>query len=1520
MPGLYAREGGEFIANTTRFDDQRRPTVARLANGNFVVIWDDISRAAGGPDDVDSVRGQMFSPAGQPIGAEFLVNTAIYHSQTDSKVAPLANGGFVVSWTDYSYQGGDDQSSSVKAQLFNAAGAKVGGEILVNTNVPGYQMYSAVSHLPGGGFVAVWVDVPGLLSLQGNIHGQRFDASGAKVGGEFTVNTLADNRQTSPHVTTLADGRFVVTWTDGTPGTLDGSGHSVRGQMFNADGSRFGGEFQINESAFGNQQSQSVTALAGGGFVAIWVDQQGFPGSDLFPAGGTALEGQIFDADGHRVGGEFILNPERRTNQSGATVAAMADGTFVVSWNDFGYRDNDEVWSHIAAQAFDPLGKPLGDQFYLETHQSVHDQTALAALDGGRFVAVWHGGAGSAYSNNYPGEIYTQIFAPARGVLDIALSNASLSETQPNNLAVATIAATSEAVNAKVSYAIVADSTGGGFRMEGDRIVVADNSRLDYESGKTVTLTVRAFDGAGGHYDEIVELNLTDSAVERRWAAGDEVQVNTTISRDQEDPVVVGLGGGGHVVIWEDPDSGGDRFGPSIKAQLYDSDGARSGGEFRINGPMGGQQYDPAAARLAGGGFVVGWTEYDPGSEAGYSVKAKIYDSAGKPIAGEFGEFFLQADAAQAGDQDRVALAGLPSGGFAAVWHDQTGDGSFGAIKLRLFSASGEALGSERVINTDTVGDQHDPAIATLASGGLVVTWTDPTADPSVNGIKGQRLDPAGNPVGGEFVIADGVGASHGASAVTGLTGGGFVVVWQQIWGPVRAQAFDPSGAKVGSEIVFERSAYQIDDSGNGPAVTALADGGFMIAVQGDGGSGLDRVGILVQQFDAAGKPVGSSWLANDSVDGQQDAPALATLASGGIAAAWVEPVNSPSSDGNGNSISSRIFQPIVDRQSKAFADLFATDEAKPVSGNVRSDNGSGADTGPGRVAAINGNPAAVGQIISLASGALLTLNADGSFLYDPNHAFDALVGPESGAANGSADDRFSYALEGGSSADVTVRVAGITAPGEPLLGSSGNDRITGTGGNDLLRLDQGGDDYAYGNAGDDTFWFGSAMTWLDQVGGGEGSDRVILQGDYHTHFGTGSFFEVETLALLSGRDAGFGGGTAQGPFGYTLSLLDSAVLSGRTLTIEASGLELGEILSLSAGGVRGSLIVKAGQGNDSIATGAGNDLLYGGAGDDTLNGGAGADRMAGGMGDDSYVVDNDGDTVVENPGEGIDSITTSLASFTLAGLPDIEWLNGKAPDQASAAEAKTAFVQAAAMPVAGQAPTVPGQALTGNALANVITGDEGNDVIDGGSGADRLAGGLGDDIYYVDSGDIVVEAAGQGFDALFSAATYTLSSGSEIERLSTADPSGTQTIDLTGNELGNALFGNAGANRLSGGAGNDLLDGGTGADLLRGGADNDIYVVDNAADVVEENSGEGIDEVRTSLASASLASYANVENLTGTSATGQSLTGNAGNNVITGGGGNDFLWLLAGGNDTAIGGLGNDVFLFGATMDGLDA
>src|SRR6188474_1439825 len=95
-------------------------------------------------------------------GSEFRVNSQTSGDQLRPEVAALANGGFVVVWNDASGTLGDNSGRGVKAQLYDASGAAVGGEFLVNTQTTGDQDDPSVTGLPDGRFVVTWTDRSGI--------------------------------------------------------------------------------------------------------------------------------------------------------------------------------------------------------------------------------------------------------------------------------------------------------------------------------------------------------------------------------------------------------------------------------------------------------------------------------------------------------------------------------------------------------------------------------------------------------------------------------------------------------------------------------------------------------------------------------------------------------------------------------------------------------------------------------------------------------------------------------------------------------------------------------------------------------------------------------------------------------------------------------------------------------------------------------------------------------------------------------------------------------------------------------------------------------------------------------------------------------------------------------------------------------------------------------------------------------------------------------------------------------------
>jgi Ca2+-binding RTX toxin-like protein len=201
---------------------------------------------------------------------------------------------------------------------------------------------------------------------------------------------------------------------------------------------------------------------------------------------------------------------------------------------------------------------------------------------------------------------------------------------------------------------------------------------------------------------------------------------------------------------------------------------------------------------------------------------------------------------------------------------------------------------------------------------------------------------------------------------------------------------------------------------------------------------------------------------------------------------------------------------------------------------------------------------------------------------------------------------------------------------------------------------------------------------------------------------------------------------------------------------------------------------------------------------------------------------------------------------------------------------------------------------LTGTSASDVIRAFGGNDRLDGGGGTDLLYGGKGDDTYIVDNtADQITEEANEGTDSVESSAAYTLSANVENLKLT-----GSAAINGTGNTRNNILDGasNSAANVFTGGDGNDT------------------YVL-GAGDTVVEGADAGTDRVQTALATYSIDSQLNIEQLQGLGAGHFTGTGNSRDNLIMAGTGGSIL-DGAGGNDDLEGGSGADDLRGGADDD----
>ncbi|MEX5580215.1 hypothetical protein [Pseudophaeobacter sp. A-200-2] len=460
--------GSEFLVNTETVSSQRQPSVAALSGGGFVVTWETRDQDGDGA----GIYGQRYDADGAVIGPEFLVNTYTVGDQAIPSVTGLNAGGFVVTWHS---AGLDGDSFGIGGQRYDAAGNAVGSEFLVNTYTNDIQALPSVTNLSGGGFVVTWISYG--QGPRGNIYGQRYDAAGAAVGSEFRVNTQTVGDQNEPSVAGLPDGGFVVTWhSAGGIGNTEG----IFGQRYDAAGVAVGSEFQVNTETTDNRYYPSVTALSDGGFVVTW--QSGAQDGD-----GFGIYGQRYDAAGGAVGSEFQINTYTADGQYRPSVAALSDGGFVVTW----YSDGqDGSGFGIYGQRFNAAGVAIGSEFQVNTYTDNSQAfPVVAALPGGSFVVIWES---TGQDGDFDG-VYGQIF----GTNSVSTGTVTLAGTvsEEETLTVTHTLADADGLGT-VSYqwlrdgSVISGATGDSYTLSQEDVGAEISARASYTDGHGTVETV----------------------------------------------------------------------------------------------------------------------------------------------------------------------------------------------------------------------------------------------------------------------------------------------------------------------------------------------------------------------------------------------------------------------------------------------------------------------------------------------------------------------------------------------------------------------------------------------------------------------------------------------------------------------------------------------------------------------------------------------------------------------------------------------------------------------------------------------------------------------------------------------------------------------------------------------------------------------------------------------------------------------------------------------------------------------
>lgn len=334
---------GEFLVHQGTLGGQIEPAVGMGQGGEFVVTWTDVGAGSGSPDGSGrGVFGRRFGADGVAQGNDFQVHSGTADDQERSAVAVAPDGRFIATWMSAS---GDGSDRGVFAQRYDGAGAANGGELLVNTTTANGQRDPDIAVDSSGNFVITWYDY-GFPSPDGDLFGvfaQRFNSTGAPVGGELQINQTSAGYQFEPAIAMRGNGEFVVVWDSY---LQDGDRDGIFAQRFDSAGQAVGSEMQVNTYTTGRQHSGDVAMDASGAFVVTWQSEEGSGPSGLQ----SRIVARAFDSTGVPVGGEFQVDTAPNRYPYFPAVTSTGNDQFVIAWQ-----------SRSASGSFDVRARRYGE-------------------------------------------------------------------------------------------------------------------------------------------------------------------------------------------------------------------------------------------------------------------------------------------------------------------------------------------------------------------------------------------------------------------------------------------------------------------------------------------------------------------------------------------------------------------------------------------------------------------------------------------------------------------------------------------------------------------------------------------------------------------------------------------------------------------------------------------------------------------------------------------------------------------------------------------------------------------------------------------------------------------------------------------------------------------------------------------------------------------------------------------------------------------------------------------------------
>ena len=249
----------------------------------------------------------------------------------------------------------------------------------------GSQWLPDVSTLRDGSFIITWYSRASNLSDM-FLYGQKYEANGTKSGGQFQIDQFSSSLFKSTIISSQINDNFIVLWRES---------NTIQGQIFGSDATKIGNEFAINYTDVSHDmQNFTATSFSDGSFMVVWPEKE-----DQTSAQQIGIFAQRFNANGAEIGSKFLVNEAWNFDDRDPSVSQLQNGSFVVVWEK-AVADSDDSFG-IQAKLFNNINSTSGTGFKVNTGITYSEQSDpnVTTLQNGNFVVTfqsyeWEDGAG----------------------------------------------------------------------------------------------------------------------------------------------------------------------------------------------------------------------------------------------------------------------------------------------------------------------------------------------------------------------------------------------------------------------------------------------------------------------------------------------------------------------------------------------------------------------------------------------------------------------------------------------------------------------------------------------------------------------------------------------------------------------------------------------------------------------------------------------------------------------------------------------------------------------------------------------------------------------------------------------------------------------------------------------------------------------------------------------------------------------------------------------------------------------